>query len=129
MTAYKSERARLLNAFGDNVSAERKQRNLSQERLAEIANLHRNEISILERGKCEPGLFVLLILADVLEVPLEELARGVQCQGSADPAGLAQAHDVRRRSGLGVCGIEAVCQCVRRSSATIRTTGSCVLAC
>jgi transcriptional regulator with XRE-family HTH domain len=77
VTAYKTERARLLNAFGDNVSAERKRRNLSQERLAEIANLHRNEIGMIERGECEPGLFVLLVLANTLEVSLQGLAAGV----------------------------------------------------
>ncbi len=37
------------------------------EGLAEVANVHRNEIGMIERGQCEPGLLVLLILADLFE--------------------------------------------------------------
>jgi transcriptional regulator with XRE-family HTH domain len=75
--AYKAERARLLSVFGENLRAMRVQRNLAQERLAEVANVHRNEIGVLERGRGEPGLLTLLILADALEVPLKGLTEGV----------------------------------------------------
>ncbi len=64
---YTVERAWLLLTFGENVRGLREQRGLSQERLAEVANIHRNEIGIVERGKCEPGLLVLLVLADMFE--------------------------------------------------------------
>jgi transcriptional regulator with XRE-family HTH domain len=75
--AYKVERARLLSAFGDNLRRLRKRQGLSQEGLAEVANLHRNEVGVVERGECAPGLLTLLILADALEVPLEGLTEGV----------------------------------------------------
>lgn len=68
-TAYQAERSRFLLAFGRKLRAEREHRNLSQEALAHIASLHRNEIGVLERGQCEPGILTLLILADTLEVP------------------------------------------------------------
>ena len=60
--------------------------NLAQEGLAEIANLHRNEISVLERGQGEPGLLTLLILADTLEIPLEGLTEGVPAPRERRPA-------------------------------------------
>ena len=69
MPTYTAERARVLYALGENVRGLRKRRGLAQERLAEVASLHRNEIGIVERGECEPGLLVLLILASALEVP------------------------------------------------------------
>ena len=40
----------LLKAFGEQLRSLRERRNLAQERLAEVANVHRNEIGILERG-------------------------------------------------------------------------------
>jgi transcriptional regulator with XRE-family HTH domain len=77
MTAYTAERGRLLGVFGENLWGLRKQRNLAQEALAEVANLHRNEIGVLERGQCEPGLLTLLALADALKVPPYVLLDGL----------------------------------------------------
>jgi transcriptional regulator with XRE-family HTH domain len=84
--AYTVERARLLLALGENVRGLRKRRGLAQERLAEIASLHRNEIGVIERGQCEPGLLVLLVLADTLGVSLKELAEGVPAPRERRPA-------------------------------------------
>lgn len=68
--AYTVERARVLRgALGENVRGLRKSRCLAQEALGEVASLHRNEIGIVERGECEPGLLVLLVIADALKVP------------------------------------------------------------
>ena len=84
--AYMIERARLLKVFGENLRAMRERRNLAQEGLAGVANVHRNEIGILERGQCEPGLLTLLILADTLEVPLKGLTEGVPVPRERRPA-------------------------------------------
>jgi transcriptional regulator with XRE-family HTH domain len=75
--AYAVERAQVLKTFGEQLRGQRKQRNLKQEGLAEVATVHRNEIGILERGQCEPGLFTLLVLADALEVPPRALLDGL----------------------------------------------------
>jgi transcriptional regulator with XRE-family HTH domain len=77
MLPYTVERARVLYALGENVRGLRKSRGLAQEGLGEVASLHRNEIGIVERGECEPGLLVLLILADALEVDLRVLLDGL----------------------------------------------------
>jgi transcriptional regulator with XRE-family HTH domain len=74
---YTAERARVLRTFGAQLRGLRKRRNLAQEGLAEVANLHRNEIGVLERGQCEPHLMTLLILADALEVPPRALLDGL----------------------------------------------------
>jgi DNA-binding XRE family transcriptional regulator len=58
--AYKAERARLLLAFAEKLRAERERRNLSQESLAAIANVHRTHLGALERGLREPHLAMLL---------------------------------------------------------------------
>ncbi len=63
---YEAERARVLHAFGARMRAERERCGLSQESLAEVANVHRTQISALELGRREPHLTMLLILADVL---------------------------------------------------------------
>jgi transcriptional regulator with XRE-family HTH domain len=68
-TAYEAERSRLLLAFGRKLRAEREHRNLSQEALAHIAGLHRNEIGYLERGEQEPYVSTLLVLVDTLGLP------------------------------------------------------------
>ncbi len=75
--AYKAERARLLLAFGKKLRAERERRNLSQEGLAEIANVHRTHLGALEQGQRDPHLTMLLILADGLEVSLSTLLEGL----------------------------------------------------
>ncbi len=84
--AYTVERARLLKRFGENLRALRKRRNLAQEGLAEVANVHRNEIGVLERGQCAPNLLTLLVLADALEVPLGGLTEGVAVPRERRPA-------------------------------------------
>jgi transcriptional regulator with XRE-family HTH domain len=66
--AYAAERARLLEAFGNKLRAERERRNISLDGLAALAKVHRTHLGALERGRREPHLAMLLILADALEV-------------------------------------------------------------
>jgi transcriptional regulator with XRE-family HTH domain len=49
--------------FAKNLRAHREKSGLSQEALAEACNLHRTEISLLERCKRSPRLETLVILA------------------------------------------------------------------
>jgi transcriptional regulator with XRE-family HTH domain len=63
--------------FSRNLRELRQERDLSQEALADLAELHRTELSLLERGRREPGLGTLLKLAGALEVSVGELTEGI----------------------------------------------------
>ncbi len=75
--AYTVKHERLLLAFGEKLRAKRDRLNVSQETLADIANVHRTHLAALERGKRDPHLSMLLILADTLEVPRGALLDGL----------------------------------------------------
>jgi transcriptional regulator with XRE-family HTH domain len=52
----------LRTQFGNNLKAQRQRAGLSQERLAELADLDRTEISLLERGQRMPRLDTIVSL-------------------------------------------------------------------
>jgi len=56
-----------------NIKRYRKERGLSQEKLAEMCNVSRDFISQVERGINMPSLKTLIIIADKLEVSLGDL--------------------------------------------------------
>jgi transcriptional regulator with XRE-family HTH domain len=68
-----SGRHRVAVAFGHVLKANRCNRHLSQEALAERCNFDRTYPSLLERGLRTPTLGVLLDLAHGLEIPVERL--------------------------------------------------------
>ena len=57
-----------LKKLGDKLRLFRLNKNISQEKLAEITNLDRTYISSLERGKRNPSFFILKKLAECLDV-------------------------------------------------------------
>jgi transcriptional regulator with XRE-family HTH domain len=65
-------------AFGRRVRALRQKRGLSQEQLAERADLHWTYISGIERGRRNPGLNILGRLACALDVPLPKLVSNLK---------------------------------------------------
>jgi DNA-binding XRE family transcriptional regulator len=73
---YQAERTPILKAFGVKLAQHRPEKE-SQEALGRRATLHRNEIGYLERGRREPGLLTLLILADTLGITLNDLTKGL----------------------------------------------------
>jgi transcriptional regulator with XRE-family HTH domain len=67
-------RAQLAN----NLRRHRRQAGLSQERLAELCDLHRTAIGLLERGKRSPRLDTLIVLSRGLELSSPcELLEGI----------------------------------------------------
>jgi transcriptional regulator with XRE-family HTH domain len=65
--------------FAENLRTAREKSGLSQEALAETCNLHRTEISLLERCKRSPRLETLVILARGLELSTPgELLKGIR---------------------------------------------------
>ena len=63
--------------FGLNLATERKKAGLSQEDLAFRANLHRTEVSLIERGLREPRLETMLKLSRGLGVMPATLIEGI----------------------------------------------------
>ena len=62
-----------IQQFGQAVRSARLARGLTQEQLAEKANLHVNSISFVERGLSPPALDTICSLADAMGVTVSEL--------------------------------------------------------
>lgn len=71
-----SEKIRLKN-LGINIKSERLRRNLSQERLAELTNISRNSVSLIETGKINPTILKVIDIARVLDLDINILLREV----------------------------------------------------
>ena len=66
--------------LAETIHAERKQRGLSHERLAEKAGLTRQAVSHLEGPDSNPTVTSLLKLADALEMDLSDLIKRVEAK-------------------------------------------------
>ncbi len=64
---------KILIAFGKRVRELRKERNWSQEKLAEISGLHPNYIGMIERGERNPSLLNIVKIASAYNLNLSEL--------------------------------------------------------
>lgn len=63
--------------FGQNVRRVRTARGLSQEELAEKAGLHRTYIGSIERGERNVSLSNIIVIAQALNTPLNDLFEGI----------------------------------------------------
>lgn len=66
-----------LKRFGDNVRARREAQDLSQEQLAERADLDRTYVSGIERGVRNLSLLNITRVAKALKVTTAELCEGI----------------------------------------------------
>ena len=64
--------------FGEQIRRLREAKGLSQEKLGELAGLHRTYTSGVERGERNIGLINVLRLANALDVSPGELFEGIQ---------------------------------------------------
>lgn len=62
-------------AIGDQIRAARRDANLTQEKLAELAGLDRQSINRIEQGHQAAIIDNLIRIADALGVPLSDLVR------------------------------------------------------
>lgn len=62
--------------FGDRLAQLRKEKNLTQARLAEIADIAREQVSRYERNKQDPDFSTVVRLAKALEVSVNSLLSG-----------------------------------------------------
>ena len=66
-----------LTAFGRSVRKFRESRNLTQEKLAEKADMDRTYISDIERGTRNPGIKNVVCIAKALGITTAQLVEGV----------------------------------------------------
>ncbi len=71
-----TETSKLKN-LGINIKSERLRRNLSQEQLAELTNISRNSVSLIETGKINPTILKVIDIAKVLNVDINVLIKDV----------------------------------------------------
>jgi len=64
--------------FAKNLRDQRELRGLSQEELGEASDLHRTEISLLERGGRDPRLSTIVKLARGLKIPAATLLDSIR---------------------------------------------------
>lgn len=67
------EKEPILLTFGRSVQKLRKERNLSQEQLADLAGVHRTYIGMIERAEKNITLCNIEKIADALKVEIKEL--------------------------------------------------------
>jgi DNA-binding XRE family transcriptional regulator len=67
------ERDKNLVILGDRIRMLRKEKGLSQEKLAELSDVHRNFIGFIERGERNVGVRTIIALAQALDMPLSKL--------------------------------------------------------
>jgi transcriptional regulator with XRE-family HTH domain len=67
-----------LDAFAANVRRLRRERGLTQERLAELADLHMTDIARIETQRRDPGVKIVAKIAMGLDVETSALFEGVQ---------------------------------------------------
>lgn len=67
------EKEPILLHFGKQVQELRKDRNLSQEQLAELAGVHRTYIGMIERAEKNITLYNIERIAKALEVNIKDL--------------------------------------------------------
>ena len=70
------KRDRTLVVFGQNVARIRNEREFSQDKLAERADLDRTYLSGIERGVRNPGIKTVIRLASALDATVDELCKG-----------------------------------------------------
>ncbi len=67
--------ATVTQKFGQKVRKLRKQKGLTQEKLAELARIDYSYLNLIENGKRNPSLKVMTKLSRNLDVRLEDLLR------------------------------------------------------
>lgn len=65
--------SRILIQFGKRIRDERTKRGISQERLGELAKVHRTYVGMIERGEKNITLINIEKIAKALNVPIKSL--------------------------------------------------------
>lgn len=63
----------MILAFGAHVRKLRKDKGLTMEKLAELADIDYRQVAYIEKGETNPTLSTIYTLSKALEIPLDEL--------------------------------------------------------
>lgn len=74
----------LLKSLGERIKTIRKERKVTQERLAEVADLNLSYMSEIERGQANVSLCIVNSIAEALKVSIAELLAGLPKDKSSD---------------------------------------------
>lgn len=74
ITSMEDKRAKIL---GLNIRAERRRKDLSQEKLAELANMSLSSIGFVERGQQNISALNLIAIAKALNIDINDLIKDV----------------------------------------------------
>ena len=66
-----------LKNLGINIRNERLRKNISQERLAELTNISRNSVSLIETGKINPTVLKVVDIAHFLGTDINTLTKDI----------------------------------------------------
>lgn len=69
--------SRAASLFGERLKKIRRRRGLSQEEVADLAEMHVTNIGKIERGQSNPSLTTIIRVAGVLDFDPGELVRGI----------------------------------------------------
>ena len=69
---------KILGSFGQSLARHRRAKELSQEALAERADLDRTYLSDIERGVRNPGIRNVVLIAKALGISAADLLKGVK---------------------------------------------------
>jgi transcriptional regulator with XRE-family HTH domain len=72
-----SNEQKFLTSFGKRLNTIRKQKNVTQEKLAEMVDVHRTYIGFIEQGKRNPSIGNIHKIAKSLKVDITELFKGL----------------------------------------------------
>ena len=86
--------SRAASLFGERLKKVRRRRGLSQEEVADLAEMHVTNIGKIERGQSNPSLTTIIRVAGVLDYDPGELLRGITLRDVPPTAHRLSAKDV-----------------------------------
>lgn len=105
-----------LNYMKLNISLYRHFKNLTQQELADLCNLSRANISDYERGKSQPSLESLVVIANALGVTVDELLNSTKTEFTTKDKSIA--FIVQSLSSLNEKDIETIVTLVKQFTKT-----------
>ena len=73
-----ADTVKYVERFGQRVRLLREERSLSQEELAERAEVHRTYIGMIERGEKNATIVTIIKLSGAIDIPAMELLREIE---------------------------------------------------